>query len=159
MNKWINDESLNQIISGSVDYYSESQKALKVSYNKYEAFNKSNKMHVNILIGNIINDIEHILRFQFEKYFNHYYLMVKNLLGEEKAGENWATLLEYGTQNRIMIAIQNMGLSRHTTNKIKKEGKGALTIENGKLKGINKAFLLAKFTPGTLEYDEVKNLL
>lgn len=159
MNKWINDESLNQIISESVDYYSESQKALKVSYNKYEAFNKSNKMHVNILIGNIINDIEHILRFQFEKYFNHYYLMVKNLLGEEKAGENWATLLEYGTQNRIMIAIQNMGLSRHTTNKINKEGKGALTIENGKLKGINKAFLLAKFTPGTLEYDEVKNLL
>lgn len=159
MNKWINDESLNQIISGSVDYYSERQKTLKVSYNKYEAFNKSNKMHVNILIGNIINDIEHILRFQFEKYFNHYYLIVKNLLGKEKAGENWATLLEYGTQNRIMIAIQNMGLSRHTTNKINKEGKGALTIENGKLKGIDKAFLLAKFTPGTLEYDEVKNLL
>lgn len=159
MNKWINDESLNQIISGSVDYYSESRKILKVSYNEYEAFNKSNKTHVNILIGNIINDIEHILRFQFEKYFNHYYLMLKNLLGEEKAGENWATLLEYGTQNRIMIALQNMGLSRHTTSKINKECKGALTIENGKLKSINKAFLLAKFTPGTLEYDEVKNLL
>ncbi|MBB4038235.1 replicative superfamily II helicase [Dysgonomonas hofstadii] len=159
MNKWINDESLNQIISGSVDYYSGSGKTLKVSYNEYEAFNKSNKTHVNILIGNIINDIEHILRFQFEKYFNHYYLMLKNLLGEEKAGENWATLLEYGTQNRIMIALQNMGLSRHTTSKINKECKGALTVENGKLKNINKAILLAKFTPGTLEYDEVRNLL
>lgn len=159
MNKWINGESLNQIISGSVDYYSESRKPLKVSYNKYEEFNKDNKMHVNILIGNIINNIEHILRFQFEKYFNHYYLMLKNLLGEEKAGENWATLLEYGTQNRIMIALQNMGLSRYTTSKITKECKGALTIENGKLKSINKAFLLERFTPGMLEYDEVKNLL
>lgn len=159
MNKWINDESLNQIISGSVDYYSDSRKTLKVSYNEYEPFDKSNKTHVNILIGSIINDIEHILRFQFEKYFNHYYLMLKSLLGEEKAGENWATLLEYGTQNRIMIALQNMGLSRHTTSKINKECKGALTIENGKLKSINKAFLLAKFTPGTLEYDEVRNLL
>lgn len=159
MNKWINDESLNQIISSSVDYYSESRKKLKVSFNEYEAFNNSNKTHVNILIGNIIYDIEHILRFQFEKYFNHYYLILKNLLGEEKAGENWATLLEYGTQNRIMIALQNMGLSRHTAGKINKECKGALAIENGKLKSINKAFLLAKFIPGTLEYDEVRNLL
>lgn len=159
MTKWINDESLNQIISGSVNYYSDSKKKLKVSYNAYEEFNSSNKTHVNILISNIINDIEHILRFQFEKYFNHYYLMLKNLLGEDKAGENWATLLEYGTQNRIMIALQNMGLSRHTTNKINKECKGALVIENGKLKSVNKAFVLSKFVPGTLEYDEVKNLL
>lgn len=124
MNKWINDESLNQIISGSIEYYSDSRKTLKVSYNEYETFNKSNKTHVNILIGSIINDIEHILRFQFEKYFNHYYLMLKNLLGEDKAGENWATLLEYGTQNRIMIALQNMGLSRHTTNKINNVSSG-----------------------------------
>lgn len=159
MNKWINNESLNQIISSSVEYYSEYRKTLKVSYNKYEVFDKSNKTHINILIGNIINNIEHILRFQFEKYFNHYYLMLKNLLGEEKAGENWATLLEYGTQSRIMIALQNMGLSRYTTSKINKECKGALTIENGKLKSVNKSFLLAKFTPGTLEYDEVKKLL
>lgn len=159
MNKWINDESLNQIISGTIDYYSEKQKTIRITYNEYMPFEKNNKTHVNILIGDIIYDIEHILRFQFEKYFNHYYLMLKNILGEEKAGENWATLLEYGTQNRIMIALQNMGLSRHTTNKINKECKGALTIENGKLKNINKAFLLAKFIPGTLEYDEVKNLL
>lgn len=58
-----------------------------------------------------------------------------------------------------MIALQNMGLSRYTTNKINKECKDALTIENGKLKSVNKALLLAKFTPGTLEYDEVKKLL
>ncbi|KAA6314771.1 hypothetical protein EZS27_034664, partial [termite gut metagenome] len=115
--------------------------------------------HVNILISDIIYDIEHILRFQFEKYFNHYYSMLKNILGEEKAGENWATLLEYGTQNRIMITLQNMGLSRHTTNKINKECKGALIIEGGKLKSINKSMILSKFSSGSLEYDEVKNLL
>lgn len=159
MNKWINNESLNQIISDLVDYYSKNRNTLKVSYNEYEAFDKSNKTHVNILIGNIINDIEHILRFQFERYFNHYYLMLQNLLGEENAGENWATLLEYGTQSRIMIALQNMGLSRLTASKINKECKDALTIEEGKLKSVNKAFLLAEFTPGTLEHEEVKNLL
>jgi replicative superfamily II helicase len=159
MNKWINDESLNQIILGSIDYYSEKHKSIKISYNEYDNFSKSNKTHVNILISDIIYDIEHILRFQFEKYFNHYYSMLKNILGEEKAGENWATLLEYGTQNRIMIALQNMGLSRHTTNKINKECKGALIIEGGKLKSINKSMILSKFSSGSLEYDEVKNLL
>lgn len=93
MNKWINDESLNQIISGTIDYYSEKKKMIKITYNEYIPFEKNNKIHVNILIGSIINDIEHILRFQFEKYFNHYYLILRNILGEEKAGENWATLL------------------------------------------------------------------
>ena len=39
-----------------------------------------------------------ILRFQFEKYFNHYYSILKDVLGEKEAGENWATLLEYGTK-------------------------------------------------------------
>ena len=85
--------------------------------------------------------------------------MLRNILGEEKAGENWATLLEYGTQNRIMIALQNMGLSRYTTSKINRECKNALTVENGKLKSVNKVSILAKFIPDTLEYDEVKNLL
>lgn len=159
MNKWINDESLNQIISGTIDYYSEKKKMIKITYNEYIPFEKNNKIHVNILIGSIINDIEHILRFQFEKYFNHYYLILRNILGEEKAGENWATLLEYGTQNRIMIALQNMGLSRYTTSKINRECKNALTVENGKLKSVNKVLILAKFIPDTLEYDEVKNLL
>ena len=36
-------------------------------------------------------------------------MMVKNIVGEDNAGENWAMLLEYGTQNREIIALQNMG--------------------------------------------------
>lgn len=159
MNKWINDESLNKIISNSIDYYGQNQLLICVSHNQYEKFDRLNKGHINILIGNIIDDIERVLRFQLEKYFNHYYLMVKNLLGEDKAGENWATLLEYGTQNRIIIALQNIGLSRHSANKIYKECRDALIIENGKLKHTNKSGILSKLNANTLEYDEVLKLL
>lgn len=159
MNKWINDESLSQIISGTIDYYSEKNKKIKITYSEYVLFDRKNKAHVNVLISNVIHEIEYILRFQFEKYFNHYFLILSNLLGEEKAGENWATLLEYGTQNRVMIALQNMGLSRHTASKINKNCKDALIVENGKLKGVNKTVILAKFKLGTLEYDEVRNFL
>lgn len=45
-------------------------------------------------------------------------MMVKNIVGEDNAGENWAMLLEYGTQNREIIALQNMGLSRYSAQKI-----------------------------------------
>ena len=40
----------------------------------------------------------------------HYSIVSKDIMGEDNAGENWATLLEYGTQDRTMIALQNMGL-------------------------------------------------
>ena len=39
-------------------------------------------------------DIEKIMRFQLEKYFNHYFNLLIHILGEDNAGENWATLLE-----------------------------------------------------------------
>ncbi len=55
------------------------------------------KKHVNNLIGNIIEDIEHILRFLLEKYFNTYYTILVEIVGELNAGANWATFLEYGT--------------------------------------------------------------
>ena len=64
--------------------------------------------------------------------------MVKNILGEDNAGENWAMLLEYGTQNREIIALQNMGLSRYSAQKIFKECRGAFISENGQLKKVDK---------------------
>ena len=159
MNQWINGKSLNQIISEAIFYYSEIHKQVKVSFNVYETFDRNSKKHINLLIGEIINDIERILRFQLEKYFNHYYMILKHILGVENAGENWATLLEYGTRNPIIIALQNIGLSRHTANEIVKHHHSSLYIEKGKLKGVNKELLLKDLQPDTLEYDEVKTVL
>ncbi len=159
MNQWINGFSLNKIVTDSINHYANEQKEISVSYGRYERFDRNNKLHVNILIGNIIKDVEKILRFQFEKYFNHYYMMLTHIAGEGHAGENWATLLEYGTQNRIIIALQNIGLSRHTSNEIYTRCISALTIVNGKLKEVDKKQILKQFEPDTLEYEEVLNLL
>ena len=159
MNQWINGESLNQIITGSINHYSSKSKIIRLSYGNDEIFDSNNKKHINTLISNIISDIEKILRFQFEKYFNHYYMMLKHIIGEENTGENWATLLEYGTQNRIIIALQNIGLSRHTANELYKNCLSALTVENGKLKDVDKKQILKQLEPDTLAYEEVQNLL
>lgn len=159
MNQWINGLSLNQIISQSLDYYSAKELKVDIGYNEFVPYQRGNRIHMNIVIEKVIDDIEYILRFLFEKYFNHYYQMVKYLLGEDSAGENWATLLEYGTQNRIIITLQNMGLSRHTAMQIYKKTPYALNVQNEKLVGINKIEILKNFKNTSIEYHEILTLL
>lgn len=159
MFQWINGESLNQIITKSIQYHTNNNTEMWFSFKERARFNSENKKHVNKLIGDIIKDIEKVLRFQFEKYFNHYYMVIKHILGEQNAGENWASLLEYGTRNKIIIALQNVGLSRHSASEIYKNHRQTLSIENGQLKSINKTKLLKELGKETLEYEEVSNVL
>ncbi|WP_062054106.1 DEAD/DEAH box helicase [Aquimarina longa] len=159
MNQWVNGIGLSQIIKQSIDYHENNGVDIAVDFNEYAPFEKGNKKHINIVIENIIDNIEYVLRFLFEKYFNHYYQVIANILGEDSAGENWASLLEYGTQNRIAIALQNIGLSRHTALAIYRKCRPALSIEDGKLKNVNKNMVISEFKKGTLEYDEIIRIL
>lgn len=159
MNQWINGFTLNQIISQAINWNYENGNMIKISYTEFETFDKRNKKHINIIIENIIDDLEYVLRFLLEKYFNHYYQILVKILGEENAGENWATLLEYGTQNRIIIALQNIGLSRNTAINIYQNHRDVLTITDGKLSAVNKIRLLSVYKKETLEYEEIRKVL
>lgn len=159
MNQWINGIPLNQIIAQSLEYHATKQIKIDIGYNEFVPFQRGDRTHMNIVIENVIDDIEYMLRFLFEKYFNHYYQIVKYLLGEDNAGENWATLLEYGTQNRIVIALQNMGLSRHTAMQIYRKVPYALKTDNNKLIGINKIEILKNFKSSSLEHHEILTML
>jgi superfamily II DNA/RNA helicase len=162
MNQWINGVPLSQIISESIKYYISHSSTLLTGYKNgkpsYEVFNNS-KLHINILIGNIIEDIESVLRFLFEKYFNNYYAMLVEILGEENAGVNWATFLEYGTQNSIVIALQNYGLSRHSADYLYKKYKDCLRIEGDKLIGIDMQKLSVRLSKEDIEYEEINTIL
>lgn len=162
MNQWINGVPLSQIINESIAYYNRKGSTLMVGYKNgkpsYEVFDNS-KHHINVLIGNIIDDIESVLRFLFEKYFNNYYAMLVEILGEDNAGVNWATFLEYGTQNTIVIALQNYGLSRHSADYIFKKFKDCLKIEGDKLIEINIKKLKSRLSKEEIEYDEISSIL
>ncbi len=162
MNQWINGIPLSQIINESIAYYIKTNSTLMAGYRNgtpsYEVFDNS-KHHINILIGNIIDNIEGVLRFLFEKYFNTYYAMLVELFGEENAGVNWATFLEYGTQNSIVIALQNYGLSRHSADYIFKNFKDCLKIEGDKLIEINIKKLKSRLSKEEIEFDEISSLL
>jgi len=162
MNQWINGIPLSQIINESINYNISKKGKIMTGYNDsgpvYEIFNNS-KRHINILIGDIIEDIESVLRYLFEKYFNNYYAMLVEILGEENAGVNWATFLEYGTQNSIIIALQNYGLSRHSSDFLYKYFKDCLKIEGDKLIEIKIQKLKTRLSKEKIEYDEISSLL
>ena len=161
MNQWVNGIPLSSIINQSIDYYSYKNKEIQVGFRpeERELFNKSSKKHVNILIGNIIDDIEYILRFLLEKYFNTYYTILVEVLGEQNAGANWATFLEYGTRNSIIIALQNLGLSRHSANYLYSKHKSSLIIEGDKLIGVDLKRLKIMLNKDDIEFDEINSIL
>lgn len=157
--QWINGESLNQIINQSIKWNLENNATVKVDWQTYEVFNNSVD-HINILINEIVENIERKLRFTFEKYFTHYYTILVELLGEDNAGVNWAQFIEYGTRSPIMIILQNLGLSRHTSNLIYSEyGDCIITDTNDKFKSIDKTRLLNIIDRNSIEYEEIKNIL
>lgn len=163
MNQWINGFSLSTIINQSVEYYAKNSRSIMLGFKNYgpyyEPFKKDNKQHINILIGNIIEDIEHVLRFLFEKYFNNYYGMLVEILGEENAGVNWAAFLEYGTRNPVIIALQNYGLSRHSANYIYTQHNSCLTIDGDRLINIEVANLKKNINKDDTEFDEISQIL
>jgi replicative superfamily II helicase len=162
MNKWMRGIHLSQIISESIDWSYEKQSTIRVGFHngrpKFETFNKS-VQHINILIGDIIDDIENILRFRLEKYFNNYYAMLIEILGEDNAGVNWATFLEYGTRDPIVISLQNYGLSRHSADHLYKNFRDCLRIEGDRLVEINVQRLKKRLGKEEIEYDEISSIL
>lgn len=156
MSKWVSGVSLKAMISDELrrtkEIYLERNKPLV-------NFDRTNLIHVNFIIDNLLSNIEGVLTFIFEKYFNHYYKCLTGILGENNAGHNWATYLEYGTKNNIEIALQNLGLSRVTAHTIVKDETLRKFIsfneELNTIKNIDKYALLDHIKPSSLEYDEV----
>ena len=91
MNSWINSEPINKIIITTLKYY-EKKEIWIVDHN--EDFDRDNKLHINTVINKLIGDIENMLRFKLEKYFNNYHMLIKEKFGEIKAGANWSEFLE-----------------------------------------------------------------
>jgi superfamily II DNA/RNA helicase len=159
MNDWINGTPINEMITKAIKYHEDNQLVLYINHGKEKPTFNGSKEHINHIIDNLLNNIEKILRYTFERYFNHYHKVLITFLGEEKAGQNWAGFLEYGSKHPLVIAMQNLGVSRYTAQKIFKnnELKSCLIIENKtkQLIGFNKQQLLDKFDVNSIEYDEI----
>jgi hypothetical protein len=158
MNSWISSQPLKMIIEYSIKYYK--KKGLIFDKNIWESIQfYNNPKHINIVVNEVIADIEHILRFKLKIYFDNYYNILVERLGEENAGVNWADYLEYGTSNKEIIELQNIGIPRHLSQYILKHHKNCLNFdEQGNLSKINYKLLKNEFNKTKHEYKECEEL-
>ena len=103
-----------------------------------------------------MSDIENGLRFKISKYFLNYYLISNHLFGEENAGADWSKFIEYGTTDKKMIELQNLGLSRtSSTYLIKKHADLFIFDEEDKLIKISSEILRKKLHKENEYYEEI----
>lgn len=158
INSWMDSKPVSLIISSSLDYQHGKIELYDESKTNLGLFDKYNKLHVNIAINKLLEDIENLLRFRFIRYFNNYFLILKQKLGETVAGSNWAEFLEYGSSNKQIIELQNTGLPRHLAYFIHKNYDSVASYDtNGNLTGFDHIQLLDRI--GDTKKDAEKEII
>ncbi|HHX8685050.1 TPA: hypothetical protein ACVO31_000159, partial [Vibrio alginolyticus] len=105
----------------------------------------------------LFTDLEDVLRFKFERYFNHYFKALVSVNGEGDSGTNWATFLEYGSTNPFEIELQNAGISRFTAiNIYRNESLRKYVYKSNDELVIDYKKLLKAFPVNSFEYRELK---
>ncbi|MDP4268275.1 MAG: helicase-related protein, partial [Bacteroidota bacterium] len=157
MSNWMNSTPLNQIIINLIKYYENKGQIWDTNRNEY--FVKGDKRQINLIINSLISDIDNILRFKLKNYFLNYYLILKEKLGEENAGANWAEFLEYGTTDKRIIELQNVGFPRHLSKYIIENHSDCLEFNDGVLTLINEDKLKQRMNTKEPEYKEMLRVL
>ena len=159
MDSWISSKPLKMIIESSINYYNKKGLIFEEDIRELVKFVRNNPKHINIVVNEVITNIENILRFKLKIYFDNYYNILVENLGEEKAGVNWADYLEYGTSNQKIIELQNIGIPRHLSQYILNNHENCLYFdEQGNLSEINYQLLKNEFDKTKHEYKECEEL-
>ncbi len=158
MSNWIQSYPLNLIINQSIKYHHVKGRNIFFEF-KLIPFDRLNRSHINHLITGIIDDIEKVLRFELQKYFNNYYLMLTDIFGLENAGRNWGEFLEYGTSDTLIIELQNLGLSRHLSQFVVDSHKEVILYKENIVDSIDFSLLITRLDEDSIEYDEVMLLI
>lgn len=159
MYTWMSSKPLNMIIGNMINYYR--KKGRIWHRNEYVLFVYTNKEHINWVINDLIADIDNALRFKIKNYFSNYYLLVAEKNGVEVAGADWSEYLEYGTTDKIIIDLQNVGFPRHIAMLIKEKYEEVLVYDENELVEVQIEKLLGLLLENNhkQEHDEILDIL
>lgn len=159
MYTWMSSKPLNMIIGNMINYYR--KKGRIWHRNEYVLFVYTNKEHINWVINDLIADIDNALRFKIKNYFSNYYLLVAEKNGVEVAGVDWSEYLEYGTTDKIIIDLQNVGFPRHIAMLIKEKYEEVLVYDENELVEVQIEKLLGLLLENNhkQEHDEILDIL
>ncbi|WP_339235120.1 DEAD/DEAH box helicase [Bacillus sp. FSL K6-1012] len=163
MNSWINSKPLNLIIRDAINYLILNEKEIFITSNLSEPFNPTNRVHINKIVNNVISDIENILRFKVKNYMTNYIMLIDFINKNEglKQSVNWSDFLEYGTNDYIIIELQNLGFPRHLATFLKKNYIEFFNIEDNTITDFSEEGLKNNFDKERYyeEYMELKEIL
>lgn len=159
MYTWISSKPLNMIIGNMINYYR--RKGSIWHRNESVPFVYTNKEHINWVINDLIADIDNALRFKIKNYFSNYYLLVSGKNGVEVAGADWSEYLEYGTTNKTIIDLQNLGFPRHIAMLVKEKFEEVLVYDENELVDVNVEKLLGLLLEDNRkqEYQEILEVI
>jgi hypothetical protein len=157
MSNWMNSQPLNWMIANSIKYHKD--KGEIYDLNELVPFNLNSQKHINIVINNLISDIDNILRFKLKNYFSNYYDILAEKLGDNNAGENWGEFLEYGTNDRRVIELQNIGLPRHLAKFLLDNYSEFFDFEGGALVSVGKSALIDAMDINSPEFKELLEVI
>lgn len=155
MDSWMKSKPLKMIITSSIKYYKNKGYIWNNNSREKEIFDSKSKKHINMVVNEVITSIDNLLRFKLKNYFENYHIILKEKLGVENAGANWADYLEYGTTDFKVIELQNIGIPRHLAQYILEHHEESLVFDsNNNLSEVNHILMNATFDKLTHEYKE-----
>lgn len=155
MSSWISSTPLNLIIRNIITYYDNEGKIWIANSREYEVFDKKDRMHINEVINNLVYDIDNFLRFRIKNYLTNYELLVRHAKNVQI--DSWANYIEYGTSKPEIIALQELGLSRHLAVFVFQNHSSKFTIDNNEIIEFN-AEAIVKDSDAEEYGDEINEL-
>ncbi|MEB2282593.1 DEAD/DEAH box helicase [Lysinibacillus xylanilyticus] len=144
MNSWINSKPLNVIIKDVIKYYTSNRRVIFLSSDQAVLFNPKNRFHINKLVNTIVSDIENVLRFRIKNYVSNY-ILLRSEIEDDSSVADWSEYLEYGTTDKIIIELQNLGFPRHLATLLKNKYIHFFIIENNIITDFNEEKLKNAF--------------
>lgn len=164
MSSWINTQPLNVIIKKSINYYDENSKTISIDNGEFVPFEKGNRDHVNHIVNSVVSDIENVLRFKIKSYVKNYIDLLAVKFEKNEILNNlpkWDSYLEYGTDDNILIELQNLGFQRHTASFLKNNYLDFFVVEDGTIVDLNENELKKQFQQSghKQEFIEISSVL
>jgi hypothetical protein len=160
LKNWIKSEPLRRLIIFSMGYHFE--RGYIYFYDDGKLIREDftgNKKQINVIINQVMDDIENGLRFKIGKYFYNYYLLLREVLGNDSAGPDWSEFIEYGTMSRKVIELQNLGLSRGAAKYLIVNHEDKFTFNNNEqLVEVNNQKIMDSIKKNNEYYSEIKEI-
>lgn len=117
MRNWVTGKPLNLIIKSAINYFKNEGKIGIRDYSTPTTFRtvpfvETDSHLINIVIEDTLQDIEVGLRFRIARYLQNFYQISSRAVGVDMSGIDLANIVEYGTDNAVAIALQDVGMSR-----------------------------------------------